>query len=68
MAAKFLIRKTEYLMEDVKDLTVAKALNRLNLLPEAHLVIRSGEMLVEHELIRDGDEIKIIPVISGGSV
>lgn len=68
MPVKILIRKKEYFIEKVKDLTVAKALKELNMIPEAHLVIRSGVMLTEQELLRDGDEIKIIPVISGGNL
>ncbi len=68
MPVKIFLRKKEYQIDDVKDLTVAKALKQLNLIPEAHLVIRSGKMLTEQELLRDGDELKIIPVISGGNL
>ncbi len=68
MPVKILLRKKEYQIDDVKDLTVAKALKQLNLIPEAHLVIRSGKMLTEQELLRDGDELKIVPVISGGNI
>jgi len=68
MPVKIFLRKKEYQIDDVKDLTVAKALKQLNLIPESHLVIRSGKMLTEQELLRDGDELKIIPVISGGNL
>ena len=68
MPVKIFLRKKEYQIDDVKDLTVAKALKQLNLIPEAHLVIRSGKMLTEQELLRDGDELKIVPVISGGNL
>ena len=68
MPVKFFLRKKEYQIDDVKDLTVAKALSQLNLFPEAHLVIRRGQMITEQELLRDGDEIKIVPVISGGDL
>ena len=45
----------------VKDL-----LRDLNLLSEAHLVIRGDELLTEDEMLKDSDEIEIRPVISGG--
>lgn len=68
MPVKIFLRKKEYQIDDVKDLTVAKALRQLDLIPEAHLVIRRGQILTEQELLRDGDEIKIVPVISGGNL
>jgi len=67
MSAKLILRKQEFTIDDVINLTVAKALKQLDLIPEAYLVIRSGEMLTEHELIREGDVLKIIPVVSGGN-
>jgi len=68
MPVKIILRKKEYQIDEVKDLTVAKALRQLNLFPEAHLVIRNGKILTEQELLRDGDVLKIVPVISGGSL
>jgi sulfur carrier protein ThiS len=68
MPIKIFLRKKEYQIDHIKDLTVAKALSQLNLIPEAHLVIRRGQMITEQELLRDGDEIKIISVISGGNL
>jgi len=38
----------------------------LNLLAEAHLVIRGDELVTEDEMLSDKDEIEIRPVISGG--
>jgi len=67
MSVKLLLRKQEFTIDDVINLTVANALKQLDLIPEAYLVIRSGEMLTEHELIREGDVLKIIPVVSGGN-
>ncbi len=45
----------------VKDL-----LRDLNLVVEAHLVIRGDDLVTEDELLRDEDRIEIRPVISGG--
>jgi len=41
-------------------------LRELNLLVEAHLVIRGDELVTEDETLSDEDEIEIRPVISGG--
>ncbi len=46
----------------VKDL-----LRDLNLVVEAHLVIRGDDLVTEDELLKDEDQVEIRPVISGGS-
>ena len=52
---------------DVKGPKKAKELLReLNLLVEAHLVIRGDELVTEDEMLADKDDIEIRPVISGG--
>lgn len=45
----------------VKDL-----LKELNLVAEAHLVIRGDELATEDEMLSDQDQVEIRPVISGG--
>ncbi len=42
-------------------------LRELNLVVEAHLVIRGDELVTEDEMLYDQDRIEIRPVISGGS-
>lgn len=52
---------------DVKGPKKAKDLLReLNLVVEAHLVIRGDELVTEDEMLYDNDRIEIRPVISGG--
>jgi len=46
----------------VKDL-----LRELNLVVEAHLVIKGDDLVTEDEILYDGDHIEVRPVISGGS-
>ena len=46
----------------VKDL-----LRELNLVVEAHLVIKGDDLVTEDEMLYEGDQIEIRPVISGGS-
>ena len=41
-------------------------LRDLNLVVEAHLVIRGDELVTEDEMLSDKDQIEIRPVISGG--
>jgi sulfur carrier protein len=43
-------------------------LRELNLVQEAHLVIRGDDLVTEDELLKDGDVVEIRPVISGGSL
>ena len=46
---------------------VKEVLRELNLIVEAHLVIRGDDLLTEDELALDSDRLEIRPVISGGS-
>lgn len=41
-------------------------LRELNLVVEAHLVIRGDELVTEDEILHDKDHVEIRPVISGG--
>jgi sulfur carrier protein len=53
---------------DVKGPKRAKdVLRELNLIVEAHLVIRDNELVTEDEMLNDKDRIEIRPVISGGT-
>jgi sulfur carrier protein len=42
-------------------------LKELQLVVEAHLVIRGDELVTEDEMLYDKDQIEIRPVISGGN-
>jgi sulfur carrier protein len=46
---------------------VKELLRELNLVVEAHLVIKGDDLVTEDEMLYDGDHIEIRPVISGGS-
>jgi len=53
---------------EVKGPKKAKDLLReLNLVVEAHLVIKGDDLVTEDEMLYDKDQIEIRPVISGGS-
>lgn len=64
MPITLILRKKEYQLDGT--LTVKQALDKLELSPETHLVVRNGELLNEREPLKDGDVVRVVPVISGG--
>ena len=46
---------------------VKELFRELDLVVEAHLVIKGDDLVTEDEMLYDGDQIEIRPVISGGS-
>jgi sulfur carrier protein len=61
-----MLRKKEFQLE-AKSMPVKQAMQELKLSPESHLFVRDGQLLNENDYIKDGDEIKIVAVISGGA-
>ncbi len=47
-------------------ITVKKAIEEVGLLVEAVLPVRDGQLITEDTVLQDGDEVKLIAVISGG--
>ena len=43
-----------------------KALRMLDLPANAHLAVRDGQLITEDEMLRKGDRIELVAVISGG--
>ncbi len=64
MAVKLLLRDKEYQVKS--GIALRDALIKIGLLPEATLAIRDGIMITDDELLRDGDVVKLVAVISGG--
>ena len=48
--------------------TVLDLLKRLEIVPEAVLVIRDSTLLTRDERLADEDEIEVRPVLSGGAL
>jgi sulfur carrier protein len=65
MAVKLILRDKEY--EVKPGMTLLDSLKKINVLPESVIATREGEMILEDEILKDGDMIKLIAVISGGS-
>jgi sulfur carrier protein ThiS len=62
---KLILRNKEY--EVKPGMTLLSALEKINVIPESVIATREGEMILEDEILKDGDVIKLIAVISGGS-
>ena len=65
MAVKLTLRGEEY--EVRPGMTLQHSLRKIGILPEAVIATRQGEMITEDEILQDGDIVKLIAVISGGS-
>ena len=61
---KLILRNKEY--EVKPGMTLLSALQKIDVVPESVIATREGEMILEDEILRDGDVIKLIAVISGG--
>ena len=62
---KLILRNKEY--EVKPGMTLLSALQKINVISESVIATRDGEMILDDEILRDGDEVKLIAVISGGS-
>jgi sulfur carrier protein ThiS len=62
---KLVLRDKEY--EVKPGMTLLSALQKINILPESVIATREGEMILDDEILKDGDVVKLIAVISGGS-
>ena len=64
MTAKLILRDKEY--EVRSGMTLLDALKKSSIVPESVIATRGGEMITEDEILREGDVIKLVAVISGG--
>ena len=62
---KLILRNKEY--EVKPGMTLLSALEKISVVPESVIATRDGEMILEDEILKDGDVVKLIAVISGGS-
>ncbi len=60
------MREKEY--EVKPGMTLLSALQKINIIPESVIATRDGEMILDDEILRNGDVVKLVAVISGGSV
>jgi len=65
VSVKLILRDKEY--EVKPGMTLLSALQKNNIVPESVIATREGEMILEDEILKDGDIVKLIAVISGGT-
>lgn len=61
---KLVLRDNQY--EVKAGMTLLSSLEKIGVLPESVIAVRNGKMILEDEILKDGDEVKLISVISGG--
>ena len=61
------LRKEKHVIEET-GLSVNDLLRKMDLSPQAYLVVRNKSLLTGREILKDGDEVRIIAVISGGNL
>jgi sulfur carrier protein len=62
---KLILRNKEY--EVKPGMTLLSALQKIDVIPESVIATRDSEMILEDEILRDGDVVKLVAVISGGA-
>jgi len=62
---KLILRNKEY--EVKPGMTLLSALQKISVVPESVIATRDGEMILDDEILKDGDVIKLVAVISGGA-
>ncbi len=65
MPVKLVLRDKEY--EVKAGITLLDALRKSGIVPESVIATRNGEMITEDEILREGEVIQLIAVISGGA-
>lgn len=65
MSVRMVLREKTY--EVRAGMTLRDALLQAGILPETVLATRQGVLITEDEILREGEEIKLVAVISGGA-
>ncbi|MEN3011774.1 MAG: MoaD/ThiS family protein [Dictyoglomus thermophilum] len=63
---RVILRRNNEVKEIEGDLKVSEILKILNINPETVLVVRGEEILTPDKIVKNNEEVEIIPVISGG--
>ena len=66
MSVKLILRNKEY--EVRPGMNLLAALRKCSIVPESVIATRDGDMILDDEILKDGDEIKLVAVISGGTL
>jgi sulfur carrier protein len=66
MTVKLVLRDREF--EVKQGMMLLDALRKIGVVPESVIATRDGEMILDDEILKDGDVVKLIAVISGGRI
>ncbi|HIP42626.1 MAG TPA: MoaD/ThiS family protein [Aquifex aeolicus] len=66
MPVKVIYRGKEFEFPE-KKLKAKELLQKLGLSPLSSLVIRNGEVISEDDYVEEGDEVRVVNAISGGT-
>jgi len=61
---KLILREKEY--EVKPGMTLLSSLEKCGILTESVIATRAGELILEDEILKDGEVITLVAVISGG--
>jgi sulfur carrier protein ThiS len=64
MPVRLVLREKEY--EVKPGMTLLSSLEKIGVLPESVIASRAGELILEDEILKDGEVVKLVAVISGG--
>lgn len=64
MTVKLILRDREF--EVKPGMMLLDALRKIGVVPESVIATREGEMILDDEILKDGEVVKLIAVISGG--
>jgi sulfur carrier protein ThiS len=64
MTATLTFRKKKF--EVKSGMTLRDAIKKLDILPESVIPVKDGEPITDDIILEDGDQIKLVRVISGG--
>lgn len=62
---KFILRGKTY--EVKAGMTLLDSLKKVDILPESVIAVRQGELILEDEILKPGEVIHLVAVISGGA-
>jgi sulfur carrier protein ThiS len=65
MTVRLTLRDKEYTVNP--GMTVRQALKMVGIQPESVIPTRDGELITDDEVLKDGEHIRLIAVISGGA-
>lgn len=65
MPVELVLRDRKYMVTAGQ--TIRQALENLDIVPETVLPVRQGKLVPEDEILKEGESIRLVAVISGGS-